>query len=182
MADPEGPEESVRIRRVRESDLLAFRELRLRALAADPMAFGSTYHRESEYEHARWDDLVRRGAESPTEATWVSEFKDGSFVGMIGAFHAEQVFHVWGMWVDPEYRGRGVGGRLLDALLAWVRTADLFAEVRLSVAPTQVPALRLYRSRGFTPTGTVELLEHTPGAVACEMVLRSYRSSMPGAP
>jgi len=167
--------ESVLVRRLLESDKQAFRGLRLRALTTDPMAFGSTTHRESQYDDARWTDWVRRGATSPNEATWVAEANDGSLVGMIGVFSRERTFQVWGMWVEPAHRRLGLGGRLLDALLAWVGAVLPSAEVRLSVAPSQGSAVQLYRSRGFVATGIVEPVEHTPGAVTQEMRLRPTR-------
>ncbi|MDT0346468.1 GNAT family N-acetyltransferase [Streptomyces litchfieldiae] len=53
--------------------------------------------------------------------------------------------------VAPEYRGRGVGRALLDALLAAAADAGL-TRLSLSVDDGN-PARRLYRSRGFTKVG-----------------------------
>ncbi len=54
--------------------------------------------------------------------------------------------------VAPGWRGRGAGGRLLDALLGRaqeVGATQVFLEVRASNHPAQ----RLYRSRGFREVG-----------------------------
>jgi ribosomal protein S18 acetylase RimI-like enzyme len=158
-----------RIRRVQESDLDAYRTLRLTSLKVDPLAFGSTWEKEAQYDTARWVDRVLRGSASASEAAWVAEAEGGRLVGMNGAALLEGSFHVFGMWVDPEYRGRGVGGALLDALLRWTESRDRTTAVVLSVNPTQLTAVRLYLSRGFRPTGVVEPLGHTPGAVVHEM-------------
>jgi len=55
------------------------------------------------------------------------------------------------MAVVKDWRRRGVGGELLDALIAEARKRGL-SEVRLS-APLQ--ALEFYRSQGFIPEGKI---------------------------
>jgi ribosomal protein S18 acetylase RimI-like enzyme len=162
-----------RIRRVRESDLVAFRRLRLDALRTDPSAFGSTFERESAYDERLWRDRIHRSATSADVATWVAEAEGGGLVGLVGALAHEGVVDIFGMWVRPEFRGRGIGSRLLAALLRWTRASHRDLRVRLSVNPMQDAAVRLYRRRGFEATGGTEPLAHTPGAIAEEMVLRT---------
>jgi GNAT superfamily N-acetyltransferase len=58
-------------------------------------------------------------------------------------------FVVADMAVLPEHQGRGVGGRILDALLAEVDARAPGAFVSLVADP---PGMRLYRSRGFVET------------------------------
>lgn len=50
-------------------------------------------------------------------------------------------------------RGRGLGGELLDACLAWAREQPDLHKIDLDVWPHNEPALRLYRSRGFVVEG-----------------------------
>jgi ribosomal protein S18 acetylase RimI-like enzyme len=169
LARPGRKMSTVTIRRVRETDVANIRELRLRSLGADPSAFGSTLARETAYDDAQWVDRVRSAATSTSEAIWVAELGRGPSVGMIGAFTKDGHVHVYGMWVAPEHRGRGIGGRLLDTLLDWAERRDPSRDVFLSVNPTQAAAAALYRSRGFRSTGTVEPLGHLPGAVVHEM-------------
>jgi ribosomal protein S18 acetylase RimI-like enzyme len=157
------------IRRLRESDVAALRTLRLAALSADPMAFGSTHAREAAFDEAKWTDRVRQGATSTDGATWVAEADGVGLVGMIVALLQDHAVHVFGMWVDPSYRGQGLGGRLLDVLLEWAAVRAPASPVVLSVNPTQLSAVRLYLGRGFRPTGVVEPIGHTPGVVVHEM-------------
>jgi len=57
-----------------------------------------------------------------------------------------------GMAIAADWRGRGLGGRLLDALLVEIR--DLGAhKVTLQVWPHNLRAIRLYASRGFATEG-----------------------------
>ena len=55
--------------------------------------------------------------------------------------------------VEDSLRGMGVGGALLDALIARVRGAERFVRLSLSVFADNAPAIGLYRSRGFVEEG-----------------------------
>jgi ribosomal protein S18 acetylase RimI-like enzyme len=163
------------VRPLRLSDLAAFRELRLQALATDPSAFGSTWARESKDPDSRWEERVHRTVGSTTEALWVAESPDGSLLGMLGMFVEEgrDHAHLWGMWVRPEHRRRGVGAALLDSLLAHADKVWKTPELKLDANPSQEAAVRLYRSRGFVPTGRTQPLGHREGELIEEWVRRS---------
>lgn len=77
---------------------------------------------------------------------------DGIFVGYgilsVGAGEA----HILNLCIRPEYRCRGMGGKMLAHLIELARSggaADLFLEVR----PSNVGAVRLYQSAGFQQVG-----------------------------
>ena len=169
----------VTVRRIVDADWDRYRTLRLRALRSDPLAFGSTWARESTFTESLWRERTHRAASSSEAASWLAENAGGDLVGTAGVFWEEPSYVVWGMWVDPDYRGTGVGGRLLDEVLRWTSLDHPTAEVRLSVNPTQVAAVRLYLDRGFRRTGKVEPLAHTPGAVAEEMSRRPASARTP---
>ncbi|MEC4750558.1 GNAT family N-acetyltransferase [Methylomicrobium sp. Wu6] len=74
-----------------------------------------------------------------------------------------EAFLVIDIALSPEYRGLGVGGHLLENLLAEARVAS--TPVRLHVEPYG-RALRLYQRLGFTPIevqGIRWLMEWKPG-------------------
>ncbi len=169
------------VRRIVDQDRDRYRTLRLQALRSDPLAFGSTWSRESTYSELLWTERTHHAATSTEAATWLAEIPGGDLVGMAGVFWEKSSYVVWGMWVDPRHRGTGIGGRLLDEVLRWTELARPGAVVRLSVNPTQEAAVRLYLDRGFRRTGKVESLAHTPGAVAEEMARRpgSARTPVP---
>ncbi|MEM7083912.1 MAG: GNAT family N-acetyltransferase [Pseudomonadota bacterium] len=54
------------------------------------------------------------------------------------------------MYVQPEHRGKGVNGKVLDTLLDWARSQNLL-EVHLTVYPENEAACRAYRKVGFEP-------------------------------
>lgn len=54
------------------------------------------------------------------------------------------------MFVDPDYRGRGVNRLVTDALLDWAKAREL-TEVRLQVYSENASAIRAYEKIGFSP-------------------------------
>ena len=52
------------------------------------------------------------------------------------------------LFILPEFRGRGLGGRLLSFLLD--RYGDAFRRIRLEIEPENEGAIRLYERYGFT--------------------------------
>lgn len=54
------------------------------------------------------------------------------------------------MYVKPAYRGQGVNGLVLDALVAWSKSQGI-AEIRLEVYAENGGAIRAYEKAGFTP-------------------------------
>jgi ribosomal protein S18 acetylase RimI-like enzyme len=160
------------VRPVREEEWVEYRELRLRALSSDPLAFGSTLEREQAFTPETWKERISRGRSSNASLSWVALSPSGRFVGMAVAAEVEGTLHLFGMWVDPEVRGSGVGGRLLDAALEWVRRSHSGRTLVLEVNPRQEAAVHLYQSRGFRPTGRSSDLGHTSGERVVEMTLR----------
>jgi GNAT superfamily N-acetyltransferase len=56
------------------------------------------------------------------------------------------------LFVVPERWGEGIGGALLDAVLAEARRRQ-YSRIHLWTHDDNVRSHRLYRSRGFSPTG-----------------------------
>jgi ribosomal protein S18 acetylase RimI-like enzyme len=59
-----------------------------------------------------------------------------------------------GMGVHADYRGRGIGSRLLDATLAQSKTFG-YKKVELKVYTTNRPAIGLYRKFAFEEEGLI---------------------------
>lgn len=130
----------------------AVRDLRLRALADAPDAFGSTLEREREAGEAEWRAWVS-GWQGSTNALYVGE-AEGSWIGMaVGSRTGEeQDAHLYGMWVDPAWRRRGLGARLVGAVLGWARSWGA-GRVILGVTEINDGAVGFYERLGFADTG-----------------------------
>jgi GNAT superfamily N-acetyltransferase len=164
------PEPRPIIRRVRSEEWPMIRAQRLRALRADPQAFGSTLAREIEFEDDLWRERTTNAARSSTSSQWVAEEPDGGLVGSAVITQYEGNLHIFAMWVEPDRRGRGIGGRLLDAALSWADETFRGRPIYLEVNPAQGLAVRLYESRGFRRTGVTRAIGHTEGVRVEEMV------------
>lgn len=64
---------------------------------------------------------------------------------------SDKVCELKRMWFLPQYRGRGLGTRLIMQLIEWAR-GNGFETMRLDVADEvrSAPAIRLYERLGFT--------------------------------
>lgn len=52
------------------------------------------------------------------------------------------------MYTDPEYRGRGINGKIVEALQHWAMNIGL-TEIRLHVYEENEPAIKAYEKKGF---------------------------------
>ncbi len=154
---PPTPARDAVVRSVAPDEAEAWRALRLRGLQECPRAFGGSHEEES----ARPVDLTRArlAAQAPDQAVVLGAYVDGALVGTIGVrredgLKARHKAAVWGMYVAPEGRGRGIGGALLDAGIACARAMGGVTHMKLGVVVGQHAARALYTSRGFVPWGT----------------------------
>ncbi|MDB5086825.1 MAG: family N-acetyltransferase [Mucilaginibacter sp.] len=54
------------------------------------------------------------------------------------------------MYTRPEYRGKGVNNKILEALKQWALLQNIH-ELRLEVYNENLPAIKAYEKAGFTP-------------------------------
>ena len=75
---------------------------------------------------------------------------DGRLVGHLGATGTGRV--ELGMWVLPDWRGRGAGTKLVEAAVAWAREGGAY-KISLEVWPHNAAAIALYEKFGFEREG-----------------------------
>lgn len=83
--------------------------------------------------------------------------EDGRLVGNVSLSPERRDAGVWtvsNVAVLPEYRGRGIGGRLMDAAVDWARERRA-RRLILQVRTDNAVAVGLYRRRGFCTVDTV---------------------------
>jgi GNAT superfamily N-acetyltransferase len=140
--------------------------------AADVNAAVSVYERSSLVRHQgvwpnRAASVERASAHLRDPASWFLLASDGpALVGMAsaealrdedgaGPVRPDGCFLSY-LFVAPERWGEGIGGGILDAVLAEAKRRH-YARVHLWTHEDNERSHRLYRSRGFSPTGrTVE--------------------------
>lgn len=166
--------------RVDESSWRTYREVRLAMLRDAPRAFWTTYEQAAARTDEEWRELVG------TSRTWLA-LHAGAPVGSVASVQPPEgpadVCVLVGMWVDPAARGRGVGERLVRAVLDDAAARGR-TRVLLDVAHENAPALALYRRMGFVPTGRTDAMPHDPTITELEMqrVLTPDPAAPPGAP
>jgi ribosomal protein S18 acetylase RimI-like enzyme len=144
----------VQVRRLRAGEGDRLRELRLRALRADPYAFYATLASEEFAPPEHWERQARASESAATQVTFVAD-RDGESVGIaIGLLPADRpaTARVEAMWVAPGARRLGLGRALLEAVMAWARERGAL-RLELAVSERSAAAQALYRDAGFAPTG-----------------------------
>lgn len=133
-----------RVRRLEPDEWRLWREVRLRALADSPDAFGSLLADEERLGEEDW----RRRLEQPA----VVVLDAGRAVACGAAFgHRPGYVALAAMWVDPDHRGLGLSRVVLDWLVRWAKQAGLAVE--LDVNRANPVARAAYDSYGFVATG-----------------------------
>ena len=133
------------IRPARPDEWPVWRELRLRALADSPDAFGETL---ASVQGKDWPALT---AARPDDIALLA-FRDDVPVGMCAVHTKPLVAKIFSMWVAPEARRARVGEQLLARATSDAKIRGV-AQVRLNVTDPQVGAQRLYARQGFVATG-----------------------------
>ena len=166
------------IRRTTEDDWEPLRDVRLRALADSPEAFGSSLDGERDRTEADWRQWAGRGR-SGDGVTFVA-VEDGRFVGLAGGYPEDgaDAVHLVSMWVDPGVRRGGTGRALVERVVDWARGRGARI-VNLWATDGNEPAVALYRSCGFEPTGRHQPLPSNPDLPESEYRLRLVHSERP---
>lgn len=142
---------TLEIRPVRAEEWRELRDIRLRALADAPDAFGSSFAREEQFPDGEWIRRAERGARGGDARTFLAVDGDG-FCGLIAVFLEEAAAELVSLWVDPTYRNRGLGFELIRVVEQWASEAGADT-VELWVTHTNKPARRLYERAGYSETG-----------------------------
>lgn len=135
-----------------------FHSFRLRGLRECPEAFGSTFEEES----VLTPEQVRERFPCAEDNFVLGAFDEaGRLVGVAGFYRHQhlKLRHtggVWGMYVEPSGRGRGVGRALLSALVERAARLEGLERIALDVVVGVEPARRLYLSHGFRPYAVEE--------------------------
>lgn len=153
------PGDAVRIRPLEPGDAEATHALRLEGLERHAEAFLSDAAEERAAGPLVTRRRLERNAASDGEAVLFGAFDGDRLVGTTGLVRddARKRRHracIVAVYVRGDDRGRGIGGRLLDAALAHARTLGGVEVVYLSTSSGNEPALRAYASRGFRAWGT----------------------------
>ena len=144
----------IQVRELVANDAGAFQALRLAALRECPSAFASSY----EEEHLTPIAVVAKSLAANPDRCMLGASLESELVGMLGLQRekmrklAHKAF-IWGMYVSPGERRRGVGRQLIDHALVRARSMNGVRQVNLGVNAANAEAIALYEAAGFTKFG-----------------------------
>ena len=153
MINQDHTESKAEMRILTEVDTEAYWKLRLRALKEEPQSFGGSYEEAVKIPLAEITPKLKSSQDS---------FIVGAFcpylVGLVGCYRRsglklQHKGNIWGMYVAPEFRGKGLGKALMEKLIAHASTLPHLESLLLSVVTTNKVAQDLYLSLGFTTYG-----------------------------
>ena len=145
------------IRQLKNKDALAYHELRLRGLREHPEAFTSSFEEESRKPLGWAQERLAHAPEAPYNFV-LGALSDARLIGIVGVSvePRAKIRHkgtVFGMYVAPEYAGRGVGQRLLTACIQRARGIPGLEQLQLTVTDSNARAKTLYEKAGFRAFG-----------------------------
>lgn len=143
------------LRLLTADDADAFWQLRLEALRNDPASFADSAeeHLKTTVENTR--EFLSKN--NPADNFVVGIFEGGKLFGTAGFFRRSNnkerhKGHIWGVYVRPESRGKGVGSALMQEIVRRARAIEGVEQITL-VASANLPAQRLYTALGFESYG-----------------------------
>ncbi|WP_087722253.1 GNAT family N-acetyltransferase [Pandoraea sp. PE-S2T-3] len=148
----------VDVRRLVPADALAFQALRLAGLQAHPEAFGSSYEVEKDWPIERVREWLEVRPDVGVFGAFDRQGSDERLVGVLGLGRqkASKFAHVgflWGMYVQSDSVGRGIGRALIESAVALARSQPGLRHLTLQVSATNRAAIALYQSFGFVEIG-----------------------------
>jgi ribosomal protein S18 acetylase RimI-like enzyme len=147
-----------------------YKAVRLRALKDTPLAFGSTYERESQFTEDEWN--ARAANLDGNKAVGYLATSNKDYAGLAVCFLDESdgtVAYLYSMWVAPEQRRSGVGKELVLAIERWAAEHGA-RTLQLMVTNINHPASTFYERLGFAKTGRTEPYPNDPALFEYEML------------
>ena len=147
---------NISLKLLNEDDWRQFSEIRLKALQTDPSVFGSNYALESEFTEDDWRGRLRSensaifmilANETPIGMTGISVFRDDP---------TGKTAILWGSWLDPEFRQKGLSKLMYEARLEWARARPSIERIIVSHRASNVASKYANQKHGFVFTGTHE--------------------------
>jgi ribosomal protein S18 acetylase RimI-like enzyme len=160
------------LRKLTEKDASQFQELRLRSLQIESLAFASSYAEEVA---TSIEQVAERLA--ATDRGVIGAFDGEALCGVIGIGRhgLKSLVHkafIWGMFVEPSHRGRGVGRLLVDAGQSFIKSMPELKQATLDVLKSNEAAVGLYRACGFAVYGEEERALFLNGEYHDELLMR----------
>ena len=145
------------IRRIKHGESQCYRELRLKSLQESPSAFGSTYADALTRSPESWVEQADGSVSSHDRATFIAFWSEAP-IGLAALYRMEaypDIGELIQVWIDPEFRKKGVASALMDAVFVWAG-ANGFKQISAGIMAGNAGAMKFYQRYGFvTETGII---------------------------
>jgi len=144
----------IELRILSSKDAAEFQRLRLEGLRESPTAFSSSYEDERDSDLTR---VAERIASDGRRAIF-GAFDGDELVGLAGfqresGRKLEHKAFIWGMYVTPRCRRRGIGRQLIEHVLSHAAEQAGLRRIKLGVNAANAAAIALYEAVGFKSYG-----------------------------
>lgn len=156
----------VQIIELSPNDWRLFRDLKIRSLEEEPIAFEDPGEGKEKYRQrteTEWRDILsgKMSGDRAGESVQVFAKSDQEIVGMVSAIipesKQERKTTIQHMYVSGDFRGQSIGRQLLQGLIERLKRKEGLIKIELQVVVTQTTAIELYKSLGFVEIGRTEV-------------------------
>lgn len=134
-----------------------YKAIRVEAIKSDPQAFGRSLEQTNAETDEFWQNRLAE-VERGESYLFFARF-DHAIIGMMGAYFPKNkadTAHIMAVFVKPEFRNMGVATKLLEHLIAVLKSDVRVATIELAVSIDQVEAFNLYKKFGFVKVGVIK--------------------------
>lgn len=144
------------IRRLNQTDLPAFYQLRLESLQNAPASYLSSYEDEKAVGCLQFEKFFQENQE---EYAIFGAFLEHNLIGCVAMFQEakSKLRHkctIWGVYVQSAYRNQHLARQLMGAALSHAKNNMKCSIINLTVETNNLAAKKLYDSLGFIVWGT----------------------------
>lgn len=140
---------NITISQISEDKWQDYKAIRLEALKNEPAAFGSSYEEENKFTEELW-----KQRSSSALVAYSAGMPIGLLVYIIGnRVKTRHVATIYSVYVNKDFRGKGIGKKLVQKALGNIKKNPEVIKVDLGVVPDQVSAVKLYEKFGFKAIG-----------------------------
>jgi RimJ/RimL family protein N-acetyltransferase len=166
---PESTSLAVRVRALGPDDAPAWIALRREALSSSPFAFSAS----PQDDRGLSLEFMRSSLTDAARSVVFGAFDGLSLVGSAGVVRFEELKFrhkalIWGVFVAPAVRRRGVGSALLGAAVERARSWPGILQIHLAVSETAEAARQMYVRAGFREWGKEPRAVQWEGRFAAE--------------
>lgn len=144
---------NIKITHIDISRWLDYKNLFLEALKTEPTAFLTSFEEKINDSDSTWKEWAKKSI--PNMLFCLDDNKPIGQVGYFIGSHLKEkhVATIWGMYVNPNYRGKKLGKQLLSQLIKEISINPEISKIKLGVNADQTAAYKLYTSLGFRKSG-----------------------------